>query len=140
MRTSKQTLINLSGLSWMIMGGFLLFMGSRFLIKSDVTEQLKITFLVSALIIGFLKGKFVLAKSVKRQIKRISELSGPIFLKNIYSKAYYLLILLMIGLGISLRYCPLYVRGSIDIAVGMALIQGATLFFRFKKTVQGNCS
>lgn len=141
MKSSKEKLLLLSGLCWLVMGGFLLFLGSRFMIKSEGSDEIKIIFLSVALVVGFLKGRFVLIKSVKRQVNRISALSEPIFLKNIYGKGYYILIGLMMALGFSMRYLPFpqYVRGAIDIAIGIALIQGASLFFRFKKSVQGSC-
>jgi hypothetical protein len=85
-----------------------------------------------ALMLGYLKGKIVLSKSVDRQINRISTLPNPASLKQIYSKGYYLLIAGMILLGISLRFLPITVdtRGAIDLCIGSALINGAMLYFR----------
>ncbi len=85
-----------------------------------------------ALMIGYFKGKMVLAKSVKRQIKRVDSLPNPASLRHLFSKAYYLLIASMILLGISLRYLPIHsaTRGFVDLAIGSALINGAMLYFR----------
>lgn len=88
--------------------------------------------LTAALFVGYLKGRYVLSKSAHRQILRILTLPNPANLKYIYSKGYYLLILSMILLGISLRFLPiaLDVRGAVDIAIGSALINGAMIYFR----------
>ena len=84
------------------------------------------------LMIGYLKGKHVLGKSAVRGIERIRAFPNPTSLGNIYSAKYYVLLAIMIGLGLSIKYLglPHDVRGAIDVAIGAALINGALIYFR----------
>jgi hypothetical protein len=149
------TLIFLAGAVWLMIGIFLLSMGIHFVLetlrnpllsqipgKFSLTSYLggyfadkthaMICMITIALLVGYFKGKMVLAKSVNRQIKRIETLPKPASLKHLYSKGYYLLIALMICLGMSMKFLPITLdtRGAIDIAIGSALINGAMLYFR----------
>lgn len=98
-------------------------------------EQGVMVLVLLALIVGFLKGRTVMAKAARRQVKRILSLQNPTSLKNLYSPAYYILILVMIGFGMILRFLPVTidVRGAIDCAIGCALINGALQYFRYKE-------
>lgn len=84
-----------------------------------------------ALVLGLCKGRFVLAKTVKRVSGRIAALPAPIRFGAVYTKSYWLLIGAMMGLGFLLRFAPLSyeARGCIDITIGSALILGAFLYF-----------
>lgn len=126
---TKRTLLVISGAVWLCVGSFLLFFGTH-LVQASKTEYAFIL-LLAALIIGFLKGNIVLRKAAERQGSRIANLPHA-SLKNLYSRGYYLLLLSMVGLGWGMRFLPLTVRGTIDVAVGAALIIGATHLFRFK--------
>lgn len=89
-------------------------------------------FVLLALVIGFFKGRFVLSKTAKRVVARISSLKEPISLTSVYSRGYVLLLSSMIFLGISFKWLglPLEVRGFVDVAIGSALINGAAFYFR----------
>jgi hypothetical protein len=84
------------------------------------------------LLVGFIKGRFVLAKTVKRVCGRILSLSLPIRIGQVYSSSYVVLIGSMILLGMTLRFLPipLDVRGVIDVAIGSALLNGSMFYFR----------
>jgi hypothetical protein len=79
-----------------------------------------------------MKGRFVLSKTVRRVVHRISSLSEPIRFLDVYSAKYFVLIASMILLGMTLRWLsvPSDIRGMIDVAVGSALMNGAMLYFR----------
>lgn len=155
MKFKHRTLIFISGLTWLIIGMSLLIMGIQFMMRTlqdpsllllsgkfsiikslaplvKGTENLIILVLSSALFVGYLKGRYVLSKSAKRQLQRIQGLPNPASLTLLYSKGYYILIASMMVLGMSLRFFPITLdtRGAIDVAIGAALINGSLLFFR----------
>jgi len=145
-------LLIISGLIWLSVGSSLLMMGLNFLLsgtKADRLtgsypmldsmapyfgnlEQAALVIVAIGLVIGFFKGKFVLGKSAKRGIERIHSFPNPTALSNIYSAKYYILLGLMVGLGMSIKYLgvPTDVRGLVDVAIGSALINGSMFYFR----------
>ena len=143
--------ISISGFLWLAIGTFLLYKGLRYM--SDAAEstaslcfkyqeqfggpqQAASAFVALGLFIGYVKGRFVLSKTVNRVVQQIADLQLPIRFYQVYSRKYFILIGSMITLGISLKFMPISVdvRGCIDVAVGSALIQGALLYFRSAKT------
>ncbi len=122
---SYKTLIFLSGSIWFIVGLMLLTRG-LFLIYNTA-----IWLMVICLIIGFLKGRFILIKSVRRIIKRITSIKEPVPIYKMYAPSYYLLIGSMIMIGFLFRRLDLAgeVRASFDIIIGFALINGSFLTF-----------
>lgn len=155
MKFKHRTLIFFSGLTWLIIGMSLLIMGIQFMMRTlqdpsllflpgkfsiirsfapwvKGTENLIVLVLSTALFVGYLKGRYVLAKSAKRQLRRIQGLPNPASITLLYSKGYYILIASMMLLGVLLRFFPITLdtRGSIDVAIGSALINGSLLFFR----------
>jgi hypothetical protein len=86
--------------------------------------------ITAALWVGFMKGRFVFAKTVQKSVDRILLLSNPVEISQIYTKKYYLLLGSMFFLGFLMKFTPMDVRGAVDIIIGSALIQGAVLYFR----------
>jgi hypothetical protein len=150
-KVSHQTLIIISGAIWFAVGVFLLTLGLGFLVEGMRSqapsstpfitllapyfgglEQAVVIIIALALYIGYLKGRYVLGKSAKRGIDRIHTLENPSSLAKIYSAKYYILLAVMIGLGISMKFFGLStdIRGAIDVVVGSALINGGMLYFR----------
>lgn len=128
-----KTFITLSGLVWLVVGVFLLMKGlSLITTEQTIGEQTAVLLISFGLAIGFVKGRFVLRKTVKRVVDRINSLPQPIQVSQVYSKGYYLLIGGMILLGMSMRWLPIpiAIRGTVDIAIGFALMNGAILYFR----------
>ena len=85
-------------------------------------------------LIGLVKGKFVLSKTARRNKTRIHNLEDPVKLYNIFSKPFYFLIPMMMGLGILLRYFNEYLGGYIVVAaiycgIGMALIVSSRIYW-----------
>jgi hypothetical protein len=154
LKLSHKTLIIISGLIWLAVGSFLLPLGLNFLLQAVENSRLHtmenypllnlfsklasnaensvIIIIVIAMMIGYSKGRFVLGKSAIKGVERIRSFPNPTSLSNIYSAKYYILLALMIGLGMSMKYLgiPADVRGLIDVAIGSALINGAMIYFR----------
>lgn len=145
--------ITLSGFLWFMIGVSLVYKGLHFITlaafqtdslcfrwqKFFGTAQQTATVLIAiGLLIGFIKGRFVLSKTVNRVVKRIVSLPLPIRLRDAYARSYWLLIAGMVALGMSFRFLPLPidVRGTIDLAIGSALINGAMLYFRAAKSLR----
>ena len=151
MRLSKTIWIVISGLIWFIVGIGLLTLGLNFIVfkaqvdLGDTTsliaklapltggrEQAALALIATALIIGFIKGRFVLAKTVRRVVERIMSLPQPIKFAQVYSRGYLMLIAGMILLGLSMKWLgfPSEIRGFVDVAIGSALMNGAMAYFR----------
>ena len=150
LQVSHKTLIYLSGLIWFIVGFLLLRLGLNLLMSITPGEattlplislllpfvsqhnQAITAVLCFACVIGYLKGRFVLGKSVQKGVVRIVSFPNPTSLGNIYSLKYYLLLGGMVGLGMSIKFLGLTndVRGLIDVAIGIALLVGAMNYFR----------
>jgi hypothetical protein len=138
--------IILSGLTWVLIGSFLLFKGLHYILfatvfQADTSPLLSLfskkengtmILIAMGIAIGYAKGKFVFPRTVQRVVKRILSQDEPIQLKNLYSKGYLLLIGSMICLGMAMRFSsiPFDVRGVIDTGVGSALVVGSLLYFK----------
>ena len=93
-------------------------------------------FIAFGMLLGYVKGNFVMKKAAMGTFVRISALPNPAPLSKLYTKANYILIAGMMGLGLLMRLFEVAydIRGFIDTAVGIALIQGAVQQFRFAWT------
>ena len=149
-KASHSTLIFISGLVWLVIGCILMPLGLNFIVESLLKEnssaphpvlnflgsitggldQAALILIACSIAIGFFKGRFVFAKSVNRSVNRILSLPNPCSVFKIYSSAYLLLIAVMVLLGVLVKFLPMDIRGAVDVIVGSALINGATLFFR----------
>ena len=151
MHLSKTTWIAISGMIWFIVGMGLLTLGLNFIVyKAQIEihettsliakmtplaggrEQAALALIAVGLIIGFMKGRFILVKTVRRVVERILKLPSPIKVSQIYSKGYLMLIGSMILLGLSMKWLgfSMEIRGAIDVAIGSALMNGAVAYFR----------
>lgn len=151
MRVGPIRAIVISGAIWLVIGGMLTYKGLVLLARSVATfahnpgplmkglyqlfqnvERSGMILVFTAILLGQLKGTFILAKSVKRFIKRILLIPSPIPLKALFPWNYLALVGGMMALGIALRISsiPTDIKAFIDLAVGSALISGAFLYFR----------
>ncbi len=151
MKLSKASWIAISGVLWFVVGVGLLTLGLNFIVfkaqmeLSETTsliakiaplaggrEQAALALIAMGLIAGFMKGRFVLVKTVKRVTERIISLEMPIKFSQVYSRGYVFLIAGMVLLGMSMKWIglPMEVRGLIDVAIGSALMNGASAYFR----------
>ncbi len=153
MLTHKRAIV-ISGFIWLIMGSFLFYKGITlmfFALKTlfshtyqgfslilwmaalfgDLKRGIIFLFFLS-FFIGFIKGRFVLCKTVKRVVLRIKAKTLPLSLCHLYSKGDYVLIGCMALMGMSFKFLPipLDVIGTVDLIIGSALVNGATLYFR----------
>lgn len=154
---NRRVWVACSGFMWLFVGVMLLYKGLH-LIQDAVhdTDSLSYRFgvlfgngesggtvwVAMGLMIGFLKGRYVLSKTVSRLVKRIEDQPLPLSFFTAYPLSYWVTIVGMMGLGLLLRLLPIHgdVRGLIDTAVGSALIQGAMLYFRASRGVKASHS
>jgi hypothetical protein len=158
LRFKHSTLVSIAGALWMIMGIFLMNMGLRLIAEKSVIvgftdetsllktlsnvfgglQQAAVALIGLGLMIGYMKGRFVLAKTVAKMVARLKSFEEPVSLYRLYSPKFYLLILIMISMGALFRIfeVPSDIRGLIDLAVGAALINGAVLYFKYAKVVK----
>lgn len=150
---NHKTLMSIAGAIWMGIGLFLLQLGLKFLVESvefhlsgssvslpvlsktilfSEVKWAALTLVLFSLMIGFVKGRFVLSKTVQRSVQRIKSLPNPTSVFKLYSKGNVILIVVMMAIGMLMRILgvPTDVRACIDMAVGSALIQGGMLYFR----------
>ncbi len=151
MHLSKTVWVVISGVTWFVVGIGLLTLGLNFIVwkaQADINdttsliarispiaggrEQAALALIAMSLILGFIKGRFVLVKTVKNVVERIIALDPPLKFSKIYSRKYLALISCMILLGLSMKWLglPAEVRGFIDICIGSALMNGASAYFR----------
>lgn len=123
------------GIKWLL---FALYLPENFkalltpILSGSMPDALAIMLMVGfGLSLGYAKGKTVLAKAAGKMAARIHSFAGPIPIHQIFPVRFYLLIAVMVGLGISIRFLP-YVdmRGIIDVAIGSALIVGSAFYLR----------
>jgi hypothetical protein len=135
---NHKTWILISGVLWGVVGCLLLYKGLQLFSESvDVANSRDTSWLVCiALLVGFIKGRFVLSRTVRRISLRLATLPEPIRWMDAYPRSYWLLLASMMALGFLLRLVPLEVRAFIDVAVGSALLNGAMLYFRSARVVQ----
>ena len=140
--------IIISGLTWLVVGYMLMVKGLKWIIQSMTVEpaaliqwlsklagspsQGALALICIALLIGFIKGRMVLSKTVQRVVSRLRSLPASIRLSEAYDRRYVILLGSMMLLGLLFRFLPIGpdIRGGIDVAIGSALINGAMLYFR----------
>ncbi|CAM0117574.1 hypothetical protein [Rhabdochlamydiaceae symbiont of Dictyostelium giganteum] len=144
---TKWTVI--SGFTWLIMGSLLLSKGLKWILlcmmtnktdgmmgwfmgESRTSHDAGMIMLCIALIAGLIKGRVILAKTVKRVVSRLYQQNALLSFQEAYDKKYFIILGLMMGLGMSFRFIPIPsdIKGFIDVTVGSALIHGAMIYFR----------
>lgn len=142
MKIKHTPLIIFSGLVWLVSGASLLNLGLKLLTNQHAfssfftffggKEEGSTLLIASALLVGILKGKYVLKKSAIQVLSRIYALPNPAPVAQAYSSKTLILLAGMVSLGMGIKYLgiPNDIRGFIDVAVGAALIQGSTHYFK----------
>jgi len=135
---NKKRLTKIAGGLWCIIGFILVIRGlDLYQIAETDQHSTKVSITISgivAVLIGLIKGRFVLSKTANRNKTRIYNLNDPVGLKDLFSKPFYFLIPMMMGLGIILRTFNEYLGGYIVVAaiycgVGMALIVSSRVYW-----------
>ncbi len=142
MKIRHNPLIIFSGMLWLLAGVSLLNLGLKLLTQSNdfsgffsffgAKEEGVTLLIATALLVGIVKGKYILKKSAVQMLTRIYSLPNPVPVAQAYSRKYLVLLAGMISLGMIIKYLaiPNDIRGFIDVAIGAALIQGSTHYFR----------
>lgn len=136
---NKRNLLLIAGGVWVIVGIFLIFRGAH-LYELAVSEQhsTQEAILFSGfmgLVIGAVKGRFVLSKTARKNIARIENLVAPLKVHHVFSKPFYGFIAGMMLLGFLLRYLNGYLGGYVVVAaiycgIGMALLVSSRAYWR----------
>ena len=135
---NKKRLTKIAGGLWCIIGFILVIRGlDLYQIAETDQHSTKVSITISgivAVLIGLIKGRFVLSKTANRNKTRIYNLNDPVGLKDLFSKPFYFLIPMMMGLGIILRTFNEYLGGYIVVAaiycgIGMALIVSSRVYW-----------
>lgn len=130
--------IFITGGMWFLIGSMLMVKGLKYmnLAKDQIqdTEFLSVLMFLS-LMLGFLKGRFIFAKTVKRIIANICSHSDKITILNVYPLSYWLVLAVMSCMGMLVKKLSLDIHylGAIDLVIGSALINGAMQYFRAKE-------
>ena len=135
----KQRLLQVAGLIWIIVGLFLIYRGSGLynlaVIEQNTSKETLIISVILGVVIGILKGKFVLSKTALRNRNRINQLVPPLSIHHIFSGSFYVLIAGMMILGFLLREFNAYLGGYVVVAsiycgIGMALIAASSVYWK----------
>ena len=156
-RVSHAQLYTISGLVWLMIGAFLLNLGLGLITKGFTSslfsfegyspffvwmagcmngfENAALLVIMTALVVGYLKGRFVLNKVALESGSRIAALENPTTLSSLYTKKNLIVIASMILLGVLFRLLgvPHDLRGFFVTAVGTALLQGSLTFFQLAR-------
>jgi hypothetical protein len=134
------------GLGWMGMGLWLCYKGMRLMQGAIAAPEEApciqwlagyggfqagvFTLLAISLGVGLLKGRFVLRRTALRLVARWQE--SPAAFRRLLLTRTAPLILLMMGLGLALRFSgvPKDLHGAVDLAIGSALAQGGLAYVR----------
>jgi hypothetical protein len=86
-----------------------------------------------ALIIGFAKGKFVLGKASIRNILRLQALKEPVRPVHVYPLRSWITIgiMLLIGISMTVFQAPVFVRGLVNLGIGMGLLVSSVTYLRY---------
>ena len=135
----KQRLLQVAGLIWIIVGLFLIYRGSGLynlaVIEQNTSKEALIISVILGVVIGILKGKFVLSKTALRNRNRINQLVPPLSIHHVFSSSFYGLIAGMMILGFLLREFNAYLGGYVVVAsiycgIGMALIAASSVYWK----------
>ena len=134
----KQRLLQIAGLIWVIVGLFLIYRGSGLynlaVIEQNTSKETLIISVILGVVLGILKGKFVLSKTALRNRNRINQLVPPISIHQVFSGPFYGFIAGMMILGFLLREFNGYLGGYVVVAsiycgIGMALIAASRVYW-----------
>lgn len=115
---------------WSVVGLGLAAAGTRWLLRPGGGGGVPVLF--SAGLLGWAKGRFILAPRARANAKRIASSSGPVSIVGVFSPATWALVAGMMGTGYVLRHSglPPTVLGWIYATAGAGLIVGAAPAWR----------
>ena len=103
--------------------------------EQNTSKGTLIISVILGVVLGILKGKFVLSKTALRNRNRISQLVPPLRIHRVFSGSFYGLIAGMMILGFLLREFNAYLGGYVVVAsiycgIGMALIAASSVYWK----------
>jgi uncharacterized membrane protein len=134
----------IAGSMWVMVGLVLFYKGSGLFQlaaqEQNTTQVVIFASLIAGLIVGLLKGFFVLSKTARKNKLRIQTLSAPVKIHHTFAKPFYGLIVGMMLLGFFLRTMNQYIGGYVVVAaiycaVGLALIIGSRTYWQSEPNV-----
>ncbi|MBC8286500.1 MAG: hypothetical protein H8E42_03395 [Nitrospinae bacterium] len=140
---NKNSLTSIAGGLWCVIGMFLIFRGFglyQLAGQEQHSTQIAISLsIITAVLIGLLKGRFVLSKTARKNKARIHELADPVRIHQLFAKPFYFFIPMMMGLGVLLRSYNEYLGGYVVVAaiycgIGMALIISSRTYWAKEST------
>jgi hypothetical protein len=133
----QRPMLFLAFILWLIGGVVLIWTGVNSLedpsIKIDNTTLLY--YALGAAVIGWAKGKFILAKTSQKNIDRLTQINEPLMPIHVYSIRSWIVITLMVLISLSLTWfeAPLEWRGLIRLGVGIALVVSSLNYLKVPK-------
>ena len=114
----RSTHLLLAASLWTCVGILLMYRGGFWLHNADL-----VVLALPAILLGFVKSHVILDKTAAKSIKRILLFDDGTCLGAVYSKATWLLVLAMMGMGMLLRHSslPRPLLGMLYITIGWAL-------------------
>ena len=114
----RKTHLLAAAILWSCIGLMLMGRGLAWLLAADV-----VVLVVPALLLGFLKSRYILDRTADRTIDRIMLLSDGTCLGAVYSKKTWGLVLAMMAMGYALRHSefPRVVLAAVYVMVGSSL-------------------
>ena len=89
---NKNNLIHVAGSIWVIVGSFLVYRGSHLYQlaahEQHTTQKAILISVLAGLILGAIKGRFVLSKTAKRNLTRIQNLEPPFKIHQVFAKPF----------------------------------------------------
>ena len=131
---SRKALILSAGLFWVI-GGLVLVIRAGLIFRTGVVDLAWPAAI--GVVVGSLKHRLIFSKVVAANIRRISQLAPhkeKVCLFAFQSVESYLFVILMIGLGVGLRYVglPSNILATVYLAIGTGLLLSSVGYFRVK--------
>lgn len=134
-RLSQLQLKGLAFVLWLTGGLILAWRGAAWMFTaSDARPGMGLLALLAlaAIVIGWGKGRFVLAKTSRRNIERIEGMTTPVRPIFVYSARSWIVISVMVGISIALNLSPIdpLWRGAINLGIGMGLIVSSMAYLK----------
>ncbi|MFQ5483551.1 MAG: hypothetical protein ACE5ER_12435 [Nitrospinaceae bacterium] len=136
---TRTHLNKLAGTIWSLVGLMLILRGAdlleRAMQEQHATQQALILAVVLSLVLGGIKGRFVLSKTARRNMSRIDALAEPLRWHQVYERKWVVLIAGMILLGVLLRTYNEFIGGFVVVGaiycgIGLALLVSSLCYWK----------
>lgn len=132
--SKKMRMIYINGTLWVGIGCILIYRGIGYF--PETTSPTFYMALLAGFILGGAKGYFVLGKTSRRNVARISQLQKPVQYSSTIPFLLYILIPIMIAFGLTLRaykdtiWGGGYTVGAVYVGIGAALILASIFYWK----------